>query len=256
MENKSGEKLLAIFEYLVLQETPLRLLDIAKGLNINQSTALRFLTTLVNTGYIEQDPETFRYTPTYRICALASHINREKKLVDAARPALLRVAEVFRESVSMSVENHMQAVYVDVVRGADSALIAFQQTGGVSPMHCTGNGKLLLLNYTDAELDTYIREKGLKRYTDNTITTREGLVTELKKIRERGYAYDEEERDIGIRCAAFPVRDASGRVVAGISVSGPKDRMTDEMLEGKLPVLREAAEEVSRKLGYWMKQNT
>lgn len=57
----------------------------------------------------------------------------------------------------------MQAVYVDVVRGADSSLIAFQQTGGVSPMHCTGNGKLLLLNYTDAELDTYIREKGLKR---------------------------------------------------------------------------------------------
>ena len=253
MENKSGEKLLSIFEYLILQETPQRLLDISKGLGINQSTALRFLTTLVSCGYIEQDPETLRYTPTYKICSLASHVNRERKLVDAARPALLRVAEAFRESVSMSVENHMQAVYVDVVRGAASALIAFQQVGGVSPMHCTGNGKLLLLNYTDAELDTYIKEKGLKRYTEHTITTREGLVNELRKIRERGYAYDEEERDLGIRCAAFPVREASGRIVAGISVSGPKDRMTDGVFAEKLPVLREAAEEVSRKLGYWKK---
>ena len=135
MENKSGEKLLSIFEYLVLQETPLRLLDISKGLGINQSTVLRFLTTLINCGYVEQDPETLRYTPTYRICTLASHVNRDRKLVEAARPALLRVAEVFRESVSMSVESHMQAVYVDVVRGADSALIAFQQIGGVSPMY-------------------------------------------------------------------------------------------------------------------------
>ena len=146
MENKSGEKLLNIFEYLVLAETPLRLLDIAKGLGMNQSTALRFLTTLSNCGYIEQDPETLRYTPTYKICALASHINKERKLVEIAHPVLVRLADAFRESVSMSVEEHMQAVYVDVVRGADSSLIAFQQIGGVSPMHCTGNGKLLLLN--------------------------------------------------------------------------------------------------------------
>ena len=250
MENKSGEKLLSIFEYLVLQETPLRLLDISKGLGINQSTVLRFLTTLINCGYVEQDPETLRYTPTYRVCTLASHVNRDRKLVEAARPALLWVAEIFRESVSMSVESHMQAVYVDVVRGADSALIAFQQIGGVSPMHCTGNGKLLLLNYTGEELDTYIREKGLKRYTEHTITTREGLLAELKAIRERGYAYDEEERDLGIRCAAFPVRDLSGRVVAGISVSGPKERMRDEVIADKLPVLRAAAEEISGKLGY------
>ena len=250
MENKSGEKLLSIFEYLVLQETPLRLLDISKGLGINQSTVLRFLTTLINCGYVEQDPETLRYTPTYRICTLASHVNRDRKLVEAARPALLRVAEAFRESVSMSVESHMQAVYVDVVRGADSSLIAFQQIGGVSPMYCTGNGKLLLLNYTEEELDTYIREKGLKRYTEHTITTREGLLAELKAIRERGYAYDEEERDLGIRCAAFPVRDSSGRVVAGISVSGPKERMRDELIADKLPVLRAAAEEISGKLGY------
>ncbi len=250
MENKSGEKLLSIFEYLVLQETPLRLLDIAKGLGMNQSTALRFLTTLSNCGYIEQDPETLRYTPTYRICVLASHVNRDRILVETARPALLRVAETFRESVSMSVENHMQAVYVDVVRGADSSLIAFQQIGGVSPMHCTGNGKLLLLNYTEEELDRYIREKGLKRYTENTITTRKGLFKELQMIRERGYAFDEEERDIGIRCVAFPVFDSGGKVLAGISVSGPKARMTDQLIKEKLPVLKAAAEEVSAKLGY------
>ena len=117
-------------------------------------------------------------------------------------------------------------------------------------MHCTGNGKLLLLNYSDEELEQFILKKGLPQFTENTYVTKESLKQELERIRRRGYAYDEEERELGIRCLAFPVFDAQGRIIAGMSVTGPKGRMTDERLNERLDVFREIALEVSKKLGY------
>ena len=248
MENKSGDKLLTIFEYVVLQEEPLRLIDISNGLGLNRATALRFLTTLVNKGYVDQDPKTLRYRPTYKICALAGHVNVHEKLREAAHPLLERIAGEFRETVNISVESGMRAVYIDVVQGLDRSLITFQQIGSASPMHCTGNGKLLLLNYSDEQLDELIRVRGLKQYTEHTFTTKEALKGELRRIRERGYAYDEEEREPGIRCIAFPVYGADGKVIAGVSVSGPKERMTDEHIGAHLGFLREAVEELTKKL--------
>ena len=250
MENKSGEKLLTIFEYVVLSDEPLRLVDVANGLELNRATALRFLTTLVNAGYIEQDPDPLRYAATYKICALANHVNRHEKLRDIADPYLLKVAEEWQESVNMSVESDMRAVYIDVIQKSNRSLITFQQVGTSAPMHCTGNGKLLLLNYTGDMIDTLISARGLKKYTDHTITTREGLLKELAAIRERGYAYDEEEREPGIRCISFPIYDVEGRVIAGMSVSGPRERMTDACIEEHIGSLRDAADQISRKLGY------
>lgn len=250
MENKSGDKLLTIFEYVVVQEEPLRLIDISTGLGLNRATVLRFLTTLINKGYVEQDPKTLRYRPTYKICALAGHVNVHEKLREAAHPLLERIAGEFRETVNISVEDRMRAVYIDVVQRSDRSLITFQQIGSTSPMHATGNGKLLLLNYSDEQLDELIRVRGLKRYTEHTFTTKEALKEELQRIRERGYAYDEEEREPGIRCIAFPVYGAEGQVIAGVSVSGPKERMTDDYISGHIDSLRDITEELSNKFKY------
>lgn len=248
--NQSGEKLLSVLEFIILKGEPQRLQDIADSLGMNKTTTLRFVKTLVNTGYIDQDPETSKYGTTYKICALANHVNLYTELRKISHPYLEQLAGIFGESVNMAVEDKMTSVYVDVIRGSSQSLVAVQKIGNAAPMHCTGNGKVLLLNYTDEDIDRLIREKGLKKYTEYTLTTKEALKAELEKIRKRGYAYDEQERELGARCLALPIYGDKGKVIAGISVTGPQNRMTDDVLLSKLEDFRKITMEISHKLGY------
>ncbi len=248
--NQSGEKLLNVLEFIILKGEPQRLQDVAGELGMNKSTALRFLKTLVNAGYIDQDPETSKYAATYKICALANKVNLHTELREIARPYLQQLAKIFGESVNIAVEDKMMSVYIEVIRGSSQSLVTVQKVGNAAPMHCTGNGKILLLNYSEGDLDRLIRTKGLTKYTENTLTTKEELKAELEKIRKRGYAYDEQERELGARCVAFPIYNDKGKVIAGISVTGPENRMTDEVLAPKLGSFSTIAMEISHKMGY------
>ena len=125
-----------------------------------------------------------------------------------------------------------------------------QRIGNRAPMHCTGVGKLLLLNHKESYIDKMIEKKGLQKFTDNTITTKRELLKELETVRKQGYAFDNEECEIGARCISLPVRDFSGKVVAGISVTGPIFRMDEIINEKNIEYLKQVALEASRKLGY------
>jgi len=104
---------------------------------------------------------------------------------------------------------------------------------------------------TNEELELYLPTKELKRFTPNTIIDREELKAQLKVIAEQGYAIDNEELDIGVRCAGAPIRDYTRRIIGAVSVSGPSMRFSDERLEQELiPLVKKAAEEISGKLGY------
>lgn len=247
---QSGEKILSVLEYLILKQEPVRLLDIAKDMNMTNTSVTRYLNTLMDKEYVEQDQETLKYSATYKIVALANHVRTHTDLKQVARPYLEQLAKFFGESVNISVEENMHSVYIDVIRMSNSSLMTIQHVGNAAPMHCTGNGKILLLNYSDEELDRFIKTQGLPQYTKNTYVTKESLKEELNRIRERGYAYDNEERELGIRCLAFPVYDAQGKVIAGVSVTGPKERMTDEFLEKRIEKFRDITLQISRKLGY------
>ena len=249
MENKTGDRLLNILEYVIIAERPLRLIEVAKGMGINSSTALRYLNTLVLAGYVEQNPESLRYQPTYKIQALANHINLKGELRNYARPVLEKLAEMFGESVCMSVEQNMRAVYIDTIRSIHS-LSTFQEVGGTSPMHCTGNGKVLMLNYTEEQIDEYIELRGLKKYTDHTITDKETLMNELAEIREKGFARDREEREYGVSCLSFPVYNYKNEVIAGISVTGPKERMAGITHEERFDEARQLVDGLSERFGY------
>lgn len=250
LANQSTEKALAILELLAQSPEPVRLRDLSLALSINASTALRFLTTFQNCGYVDQEPDTQRYYLTYKICRLANQVSSHTQLPSITHPYLQRLSEQFEEVLCVSVERDMTMVYVDVASGPEQTLMSLQRVGNTSPMHCTGNGKLLLLNYGPEQLDEMIRRKGLARYTPNTITTREGLERELERIRREGFAYDNEECEIGVRCLACPIYDHTGKVAAGMSVTGPASRMTDEKLERIRGRLAEAARKISQAFGY------
>jgi IclR family acetate operon transcriptional repressor len=126
----------------------------------------------------------------------------------------------------------------------------FSAIGKRGPAHCTGVGKVLLASLPPDELQRVVAVKKLKRFTTRTITTVAGLKRELSLIRERGYAIDDTEHEAEIRCAACPVRDHTGRVVAAVSLTAPTLRMSRDRIEAMAPLVREYADRVSRKMGY------
>ena len=144
----------------------------------------------------------------------------------------------------------MMVVYIEAISGPHQLLMTTRRVGNVSPMHCTAVGKLLLLNYTQQQLHQYVAAKGLPAMTMHTITDPAALFAELDKVRAQGYAFDNEEYEPGARCIAPPNYDYNRRGVAGLSVNGPVTRMTDEHIYEKLPVLLDAAAQVSQRMGY------
>ncbi len=247
--NQSVEKALAILEYMA-GKSPERLLDMAKELHMNTSTLNRFLLTLKQHGYVAQEEGTDRYYMTYKICTLGNRINRDKDMRMISKPYLYKIAKTFGESCCLAVEENHKVVYIDIVQTPGNLLRSMQRIGTIAPMYCTGIGKLLLLNYTEEELDQYIKNEGLKPFTQYTITTKERLMEELEQVRISGVAYDNEECEIGARCLAGPVYDAEGRVVAGISVTGPSIRLTDEFIRTHIAFFKETLLEISEHMGY------
>ena len=248
--NKSCVKMLAILEFLAQYKAPARLLDIAQGLNYSSTTVLRFLTTLQQCGYIAQDAATQRYYLTYKLCYLSNNIEASNSLQNITHPHLLALSDLFQESMCVSVEDHWRMVYIDVVTEVNQPLKSFVHVGNIVPMHCTGNGKLILATFSPDKLDRFIAERGLPAYTERTITTREALLQEVEKIRANGYAEVCGEREIGMSCFSYPIYNYTGHVVAGISVTGPSTRVNLEKLGDRLHFLKDSADQISKQLGY------
>lgn len=248
--NQSAGKVLRIMELLAEESEPMRLLDISNSLKINTSTTLRFLATLEKYGYVSQEKETLKYYLTFKICALANKISSGINIRDMVRPYLKQLSKTFGESACLAVEQDMKIVYIDVIEGPDQMLRTMQRIGNIAPMHCTGIGKLFLLNYSESKIDRLIEREGLERFTENTLTSKQQLLDELDRIKELGYAYDNEECEIGARCIAFPIYDHTKKVIAGISVTGPTSRLTDAFIETRKVYLQKSVNEISQKNGY------
>jgi DNA-binding IclR family transcriptional regulator len=249
--NFSSDKLLTLIEYMARQAEPMRLQDISRQMNMPASTVLRFLTALQNRDYAAQDIDTGRYLLTFKLCGLADSIRANQSLRTIGLPFLRSVATVFDESTNLSIEYDMSVMYIEAVLGPSKTLMSLQRIGNIAPLHCTAVGKLLLLGYDGEQLDRLAEVKGFARFTERTITSRDALEKELAEVRARGYALDDEECEQGARCVAAPICDYTGRIVAGISVSGPASRMTDAHIAGNLSVLLDAAQKISSRLG-WM----
>ena len=248
--NRSTEKALAIVELLAASDAPLRLMDIAASLQLNQSTVLRYLTSLIHSGYVTQEAETQKYKLTFKICRIAHAFTQNHSFSRVSHPYLLQLTRDVGESSCISIPQGLRMVYIDVVTGQNNVLLSVQQIGSTAPMHCTGNGKLILSSFTEEELDAFVREAGLKRYTENTICDVQRLRDELQTIRKRGYALDNEECEMGTRCIAFPICNYTGQIIAGLSVTGPLGRMTDQALSRIIPSARSAAAGISADMGY------
>jgi DNA-binding IclR family transcriptional regulator len=248
--NFSTDKVLAILEYLANAGEPVRLQTLSADLNLNGSTASRFLKSLEKNGYVSQEEGTRRYWLTMKICTLSHRLLSSNNIVFYAKPFLKRLSDIFREVTCLSVEQDMTVIYVATYDGPDHMLKSFNFIGKRAPMHCTGSGKLLLTNYGGDRLAEYVRAKGNIKPTENSISTLGELRGELEKISAQNYSIDNEECEMGMRCIAIPVRDYTGSIIAGVSVTGPAVRMTFEKINGNLPELFAVSTQLSALLGY------
>ncbi|GHU20468.1 IclR family transcriptional regulator [Spirochaetia bacterium] len=248
--NHSTSKVLSVLEYLAYAGKPVRLQTLAADLSLNTSTASRFLMSLEKNGYVQQEEDTRKYMLTMKICTLSNKLLSNNTIVVYAKPFLERLSSLFKEVTCLSIEQDQSMIYIATHDGPDNLLKTLNFVGKRGPMHCTGSGKLLLTNYTDERLVEYLRIKGSIRPTENTIVTFQELKNELHKIQKQGYAIDDEECEIGMRCVAIPIRNYTGSIIAGMSVTGPSARMPFQKIKDNLPSLFMISQQLSLLLGY------
>jgi IclR family KDG regulon transcriptional repressor len=245
LQNKSLNRAIRIVELLANNRGPMKLQSIAEKTKIPESTVFRIMNTLIKNKYSLQDSDTKKYSLSMKLAYIGSLVSSRLSIRDMARPFLVELSEESRESACLAVEQDAMAVYIDYVDGPGSLLKTLHLIGRAAPLHCTGVGKNLLLNYSAEDLDRYVAARGLKPLTVHSITTKEQLVREIEKARAQGYAMDDEECEEGVSCIAIPLRDYMGKVIASISVTGPKSRLTKEKVEAVKGYILEIKERLS-----------
>jgi len=241
------QKAVAVFEAICRSDAPMRIADIARALGMNKTTVFRILQTFVSLGYVDQEKDTDRYAATLKVAAFGNLVLNRVEIRRVAREILCDLSREVGDSVHLAIEDHDETVIVDKVEAADASAISFH-IGRRSPLYCTGTGKVMLAAMGLDRLKSYFARIRLVAYTPKTLATPEAVRDELVNVRETGVAFDREEYQIGASCVAAPVYDYSGRLAAGISITGPTYRVSaaaDELAQK----VAAAAEAISRLLG-------
>ena len=223
------------------------LAEISRALHYDKSTTYRYLNTLQRLGYVGQDEDTGQYSLGPRLLALSGAYLDSQRVRSEASPFLLDLMRETNESVHLAVLDGVEAVYIDRVDSPQPVRM-WTHIGSRVPLHCTAVGKAILAYSPKGTFDRVVAA-GLKRMTANTITDPQMLQKELATIRRRGFAIDRRENRDDIACAAAPIFDYSGKVVAALSVSAPAARMSDDEACKSGSLVKAAAEQVSRRLG-------
>jgi DNA-binding IclR family transcriptional regulator len=222
--------------------------ELGRRLGVHKATASRLAATLADRGLIERDPDTERYRLGFGLIRLAGAAMAGLDLVRTSRPILEDLADRTRETVNLGVLSGDDVVYVDQSSGARS-IVSVSWVGRRTPLHCTAAGKVLLAFGDEDERDRLLAVP-LTRETARTIVDAGELRQQLEQVRTRGFAQTQEELEDGLNAVAAPVRQADGRTVAALSVSGPAFRMRAIDLPRLGRITADAALAISRRLGF------
>ena len=222
--------------------------SLAKETTLPKATLLRFLSTLVNLGYVYRDPHDL-YSLTLKMFSVGSRGLEHLDLINLASPIAQRLCEELGETVHMGVLEEDSAVYV-LKKESSYTIRMYSRVGKTIPLYCTAIGKILLSDMENQEINAYLERTKLKAFTPNTLTTKDQLLAELKDIRTQGRAMDNEEHEMGTLCIGSPIRDHSGKVIAAMSVSWPLFRFEPEQTDRMSQAIREATDHLSRLMGF------
>src|SRR5882724_10154984 len=243
------DRAVVILDMLAAVREDLSLFELSERLDLHKSTIHRLLMVLERHRLVERHLENGKYGLGLKLFELGQNAFARLGIGERARPHLERLASAAGETAHLCALDDGEVLYLEKVEPTRTVRVP-SGVGHRNPAHCTAVGKALLADLPEAELDALIRRRGLKEHTRNTITTPALLKRELRTIRERGYAIDDEEIEEGLRCIGAPVRDHSGRVVASMSVAGPAFRLTRARTAAVARLVTKAAEALSAELGH------
>jgi DNA-binding IclR family transcriptional regulator len=241
------ERGLAILEAVAKSRSGLTLSQLTRALDLPKSSVFCLLLTLERAGYLHRNAVTKRYQCEMKLVRIAGQALEGITLRDKARPVLRWLLEQTRLTVHMGIAGENEVTLIEKLDAHTSSSMATWIGKGLD-FHCTSLGKCLLAFSPEAEVDRILSTHALLRHNENTIASAQRLKAELAKVRSLGFAVDDEEEEIGVRCIGAPVLDAEGRAIAAISISGDIAQIDMSNSSALCTKVRKAAELLSKEM--------
>jgi len=242
------ERALDILGAFSVATPELSITRLAELAGLPKSTVIRLVSILVERRYLERVPETELLRIGVRLFEIGSIYIQTTSLETEARPIMARLATETGQTANLGILDQGDLVHI-AIEAPDRPLRYWATIGKREDAHYTGLGKALLAAMTDDEFEHHLASHELVRKTDKSITDPADLRAELARVRSRGYATDDEESSVGIRCIAAPVLDQAGKTVAAVSISGSKAEFTNDVMPDYVAAVVRTGREISRRLG-------
>ncbi len=238
-----------ILELLSLEKDGLGVTEIGSRIGLHKSTVHRILSAMAERGYIEKTSNKGSYKLGLKLIEISSVYLNSIELKTEARPYLWDLTSKLNQTTHLAILEGTDAIYIDKVDVMTSIRL-YSQIGRRIPVYCSALGKCLLSGLTEAELDRVVEGCSFKKLTDNTLTDKDELLSQIAKARKHGWAMDNEEHEAGVRCIASPIFDYRGKVIAAVSISGPASSIAPEHDEKTGKMLVDTALNISKRLGF------
>ncbi len=247
---KTVERALDILLAFLREGQELGITDLSRTLQLPKGTVHRLVSTLGAKGFLAKNEATGKYRLGLSVFRLGSTFLNQMEVRAAALPVLHELARITGETVNLNIARDRRRVCIEKVESSHD-IRHFVELGRPLPLYCGASGKVLLAFLPDEEIEAVIAE-GLRPLTPRTITDPHRLRRELAEIRRRGYAVSRDERVEGASAVSAPIYDSTGRVVAGLTISGPTYRFTPERVAQFIELVQQGAARISASLGYPM----
>ena len=239
------ERTFSLLETLAAQPESVSLKEISERTGLHPSTAHRILNDLAIGRFVDR-PQAGSYRLGMRLLELGNLVKARLDVRDAALGPMRELHKVTHQPVNLSMRQGDEIVYIERTYSERSGMQVVRTVGGRAPLHLTSVGKLFLAHDDPTRVRAYATRTGLTGHTRNSITDVTRLERELANVRATGTARDDEELELGVRCMACGIYDDQGKLLAGLSVSAPADRMEESWLER----VKNTAAQISAALGY------
>lgn len=249
MSNKSSiqviDRMALLLNILARYDDAVSLKILSAESELHPSTTFRILSSLIEHQIVERDEAGF-YRLGIKLLHLGSHVHQRGGLRQQAKPIMGKLRDELGETINLTVREKDEIVYVD--RSISTQMMRVEQViGSRAPLHVTAVGKLMLAEQGEEGCRAYTERTGLPAYTKNTITDIDALMSKAKQVQRNGFAYDDEEAEIGVGCIGVLIYNSTGDIAGGLSVSAPIERRKEEWV----PIVIDAGKRLSESLGYF-----
>lgn len=246
---QSLDRVFLIIELLSQYPKGVSLTELCIKSQLPKGTVSRMLSSLISHGYVVQNIDNKQYCLTMRLFEIGCRVVGGTSILAIARPYLEHLSSTTQDTVHLVSRDHDEVVYLYKEEVTTSIVRMSSCVGLRNPMYCTGVGKSILAFLPEEEVLAIWQRTEIVQFTPNTIVNYDHLLKELECIRQRGYAVDDEEHEMSVRCIAAPIRDFNGTPIAAISLSAHSDRLTNERIREYAPLLLAAAKNISQYYG-------